>query len=164
MERTMKQLPEEIKDSLKEVSIEEIAEERAKGKIGIVLKYGDTNYMYIFSNTKVRAKEREKEEIRYILGSHLCNSCDIEQSGKLCPKIADASADTCKRYHADVIEAIMDSKRIEKYDFIRQGIECFNSLKEYFVVSECSHYILQNPNPIRNVEIDIYQGFERSHY
>ena len=84
--------------------------------------------------------------IRSALGKHKCGDCANfynERTQSLCPKIADYCEEVCRTYTASVIDAIKESKRIEKYDFIEEGAECVNYDRGYFAVGEC---LLFQPN------------------
>jgi len=140
MKRTINQLPEELRGSLEEISVEGIFKKRVSGEIGIVIQIDGDHYMYTFSNTKIGEKMKEKVKVRDMFGEHLCNTCEFTKSGELCPKVADLSVETCRRYYLDEIESFLESKRIEKYDFIKQGVESFNCRREYLIVIECDRY------------------------
>ena len=150
MEKTMEKLPEEIKNSLKELTIEEVINLRltAPEKRFVIIKSGDKLYY-----TSIRSRE-QLEGIRSAFGKHLCCDCgNFFCNGELCPKVADLSEETYRQDFITKREAVIESKRIEKYPFVIVGVEYFNSQnkqKEYFVVEECSRFAKPNDQAERD--------------
>lgn len=150
MEKTMEKLPKEIQNSLKELTSEEIINLRlnATEKRFIIIKIGAKLYY-----TPIRKRE-QLEGIRSAFGKHLCCNCgNFFNNGELCPKVADLSEETNIKEFVGKREAIIESKRIEKYTFVTVGVEYFNSQnkqKEYFVVEKCSRFKMPNDQAERD--------------
>lgn len=150
MEKTMKKLPEEIRNSLKEVTIEEIIDLRltVPEKRFIIIKIGNKLYYTPIS------KREQLEGIRSAFGKHLCCDCgNFFCNGELCPKVADLSEETNIKEFFGKREAVIESKRIEKYPFVTSGVEYFNSQnkqKEYLVVEKCSRFTKPNDQAERD--------------
>ena len=145
MEKTMQKLPKEIKNSLKEVTSEQVINLRltVPEKRFIIIKIGDKLYY-----TPIRRRE-QLEGIRSAFGKHLCSDCgNFFCNGELCPKVADLSEETNIKEFWGKREAI-----IEKYPFVISGVEYFNSqnkAKEYFLVEKCSRFKMHNDQAERD--------------
>lgn len=75
------------------------------------------------------------------LGKHLCGcNCSLVCNG--CPKVAALTVAFQQRFGKNFPVAVRDSWRIEKYDFIREGLETFNmnSSNEAFMVLVCESF------------------------
>ena len=144
MKQTVTSLPDETKKYLKEVEKEEILQRRLGRRSTVVVKEGKK--YYILTNCK------KNNSMRHIFGEHLCSKCDFAKGG-LCPKISDMPKEETEKRGYDILEAIIESKRIEKYPFITKGVELFNATREYFVVSECRRYIPVIPEENHQADI-----------
>jgi len=136
MSQTINTLPEKIKSSMIEVSKEQIFLLRLQKKSFIVIKSGGKLYVAFLGNANM-LKARAA-----ITRNHKCRNCANfynEKLRKLCPKVADFSEEACRTYTRSDEEAIRESKRIEKYPFIKEGMECVNSIGS-FIVAGCSHF------------------------
>lgn len=121
-------IPDEIRDSLKEVSEEQILKLRLEGRRFVLVKIGEKLYLL--------TDRRKKETIKYALGNHLCSKCMMYR-GTLCPKVFDMPFKTCQEQS---IDAVKYSKRSEKYSFITASVESVNLADEFFIVSACRNF------------------------
>jgi len=121
-------IPDEIRDSLKEVSEEQILRLRLEGRRFVLIKTGDK--LYFLTDRK------KKETIKYALGNHLCSKCMMYR-GTLCQKVFDAPFKTCQEQS---IDAVKYSKRSEKYSFITASVESVNLADDFFIVSACRNF------------------------
>ena len=127
-------LPENVKGSLRQVTEKEIITMRLEGKCRVVFKFGEDLYA-------LRAKSGIAPlEVRDILGRHLCSRCEMVCGGELCRKVFDASVSVAEREGYNGREAVVRSKRIEKYPFILVGVEYFNAQREYLIVTSCTKF------------------------
>jgi len=131
---------ETIKHLLKEVSEEELMNIRLKRKLGVVLKLNGKLYFLSDSSKAVIARE--------IFGGHLCGKCEFG-SETICPKIMDWFVKVFEEEGIVGPYAVKKAKRIEKYDFIVEGIEAFNTSDYYMIVTNCSKYQHSKPNEVR---------------
>lgn len=139
MSQTINKLPEKIKSSMKEVSKEQLFLLRLEKKSFVVIKSGGKLYVAF-------SKNADMLKIRTAIKMHRCRNCANffnEKTRRLCPKVADCSEEVCRTYTHSEVDAIRESKRIEKYPFIREGIECVNSIGSFIVVG-CSNF-QENP-------------------
>lgn len=136
MSQTINLLPEKIKKVTRVSTKEEVFALRLEGKKFVLIKSGGKLYV-VFVN------KSDAGLIRIAVGKHKCNHCANfynHKTGRLCPKIADCPEDIARNYTYSAIEAIKESKRVEKYDFIAEGAECVNFDRGYFLVGECSNF------------------------
>ena len=137
MSQAIDRIPESVRNSMQEVTNLQILEMRVKPKKFAV--FADNGKFYIYSGEKANIIK-----IRSVMGKHLCSDCANfydEKTRKLCPKVADPSSkDDCRAYTNSDFEALVESKRIEKYPFIKEGLECVNYSKGFFTVTECSRF------------------------
>jgi len=131
MIETTNSIPEELRRYLHIISADQVLQKRSNNECATVLKFQGN--LYLLSDSDL------EERIKSALGKHLCSDCTIF-SGTLCPKVLDLPRELCLRKGYTRIEGIADSKRIEKYDFITEGIECFNTCDDFFVVTKCARF------------------------
>lgn len=141
MKRTINTKLEEIKNLLQEVNKEELMRLRLSGNFGVVLKI-DNKYFFLPDKSKASIA-------RYALGEHLCGKCELG-SETICPKIMDWFVKVFEEEGIVGPYAVRKAKRIEKYDFITDGVEAFNTSDYYMVVTKCSKY--QEAKPIQKRE------------
>lgn len=122
---------------LREISVEEIIELRKTTIPSFVLKKnGHFYYTRIHKNMKFTNN--------MVLGAHLCGGCQHcsaapdEKGG--CPKVRNLDFSAFRVSKKNFDAAVMASKRIEKYDFILEGFESFNTSQESFVVTRCTNF------------------------
>ena len=98
-------------------------------------------YAIIKDETGIRiAKIPQKAGFHGISDSdHICGSCIHSCSD--CAKIFDRFAEYADKNEFG-ITYIQDIKRLEKYPFIKRGVEAFNSEmgKQFMIIEKCSHY------------------------
>ena len=128
---------------LTEVSQEQLFLFRLSGIPGFVLKMEDSLYY-----TKV-PKKCNLSKIQYNFEGHLCGlnskvcshlSPSLYEGG--CEKVSDRSIEfySQPQLEDNFVSVLRDSKRIEKYDFIRCGVESFNTSLNVFIVFKCANY------------------------
>ena len=118
-----------------EVSRKELMKHRLSGKPGIVYKL-DNKFFY----AKVPGILNIVGKGSY-LGAHMCGkNCTKVCAG--CPRTSDLTVPYQMREAKSFFEAVINSWRIEKYDFIVQGIEAFNMecSNDAMIVIECKCY------------------------
>ena len=121
-------IPDEIRDSLEEVSEEQILKLRLEGRRFVLVKIGEKLYLL--------TERKKKATIKYALGNHLCSKCMMYR-GTLCPKVFDIPLKTCQEQSIDVVKY---SKRSEKYSFITASVESVNLADDFFIVSACNNF------------------------
>ena len=118
-----------------EVTTAELIHLRLSKKPGVVYKRnGKLYYASVPGDLKISGKESDFDQ-------HLC--------GKNCHKVCDG----CPRTHAltvsyqkrlgkKFVEAVRDSWRIEKFNFIDEGVEAFNMYwsNDAFIVLKCNKF------------------------
>lgn len=138
MNQTIVKLPKKYQESFEKILPAEILSLRLSGKSHIIIKSGNEFFVY---RADQKNPESTKNAFLKAVGSHKCSDCaNFYKDGKLCPKVSDCSIPTCRRYTSSFIGAVKDSKRIEKYRFVIEGIEYFNADREYLIVSTCNRY------------------------
>ena len=138
MNQTINKLPEKYKRSFQKILPSEILSLRMSGKAHIIIKSGKEFFVY---REDKKNPESTKSAFVKAVGSHKCSNCaNFCKNGKLCPKVSDFSVLSCRRYTNSLAAAIKESKRIEKYSFVIEGIEYFNTDSEYLIVSTCDKY------------------------
>jgi len=130
MKWTIEKIPENIRMTLQKTTEEKVFIDRLNGYRGAVIKIGDD----LFTSSK------KPSDLHHALGSHLCSSCKMEINSHLCPKVQDLSMESCRRNTSTEVEALKDSKRLEKYDFITLGVEGYGMKNDFLVVCECERY------------------------
>ena len=136
-------IPDEIRDSLKEVSAEEILKLRLEGRRFVLVKIGDK--LYLLTDRK------KKKDIKYAFGSHLCSTCKMYR-GTLCPKVFDIPLKTCQEQY---IDAVKYSKRSEKYSFITASVESANFVDDFFIVSSCRKFELEEKKKPKHKRVNL---------
>ncbi len=113
---------------LRPITIEQLLELREKGLPAFIYKRGDALYFAIIP-----------DYIRFLNCKHLCSSCQrvLHFSDKEtgCPKIADRTSPFA------IQKYLLESKRIEKYDFIRAGFESIFTHVDSFIVTKCDNFV-----------------------
>ena len=145
MNQTINALPENVRNSLKEVTTKEIFELRLKREPLLIIKSNDKLYVIVCKD------EKTIEDIKAPFENHKCSNCANffnNKTKQLCPKVADIFIESYRGY-SNLEEDLKESKRIEKYSFITGGIEYTNSAGGFFVVSECSRF---KPNGLRTFD------------
>lgn len=145
MNQTIKNIPEEIK-SLLERGFEEVSKEfvlklRITRKQFYLIKIGEKFYVSL-EKTEIESESKIPKN-KKSLEPHHCSSCANfynKKRGCLCPKVADGSEEACRRYTGSDIEALAESKRMEKYPFITIGFEEVNIPDGSFIVLGCTSY------------------------
>lgn len=123
-----------------EVTPRQLAQHRLSKKPGIVYKKNGKLYYTSFSaGLKVYGQDDT-------FGTHLCGkNCSMVCKG--CRRTSDLTVPYQERYGRSFIEAVKASWRIEKYDFITEGIEAFNtgSSSDALIVLECKNHKVSDP-------------------
>lgn len=117
---------------LRQVTPTELYNIRLAGKQGIVYKY-DSNLFYTELTKNITISINGKP--------HLCG-LDCTRVCKDCPRTKDLTVDYQLKFCKNLTRAIYNSWRIEKYDFITEGIEIFN-MKDFLdsqYVCACTKY------------------------
>lgn len=142
----------------REITQEELMKHRISGKPGVVMKDDDK----IFYAEYQRGMSIY---LRCMTSKHVCG-----QSGRECKRFSTAS--DCNGGCAKVrdlfitayaqntrnfAKAHSQSKRIEKYEFVREGFEIFNSPHYMLLVTKCSNYVKIAPRNITTVELNAAQ-------
>lgn len=142
----------------REITPEELMERRISGQPGVVMKDADK----IFYAEYQRGMS---VYFRYMTSKHVCG-----QSGRECKRFSTASdcnggcakvRDLFITAYAQNIrnsaKAHSQSKRIEKYEFIDEGFEIFNSSHYMLLVTKCSNYERVAPRNITTVDLNAAQ-------
>ena len=119
---------EEFHEDFQMLSKEAIVRLRLGKKRFGLLKLKEKFYVFPYrTRGDVEKTEKIVKKIRACFSNiHCCASCANfynEQQKKLCPKVEDGSEEVCRRYTNSDIDAITESKRMEKYPFITIGFE-----------------------------------------
>lgn len=125
---------------LREVSRAELFQLRLEGAPGLVCKYNDKLfYTAIPGDLRIAGQDNN-------FGPHMCgrNCANVCRS---CRRTADLTVSYQERLGKDLLEAIHNSWRIDKYPFIQEGIEAFNMESSYdaFLVFNCENYTCSKP-------------------
>lgn len=142
-----------------EVSCKELLQHRLSQKPGIVYKF-DNRFFYASVPGTLKINSQEKS-----LGTHLCGkNCSKVCAG--CPRTADLTVQYQMREEKCFYEAVMNSWRIEKYDFIVEGIEAFNMecSNEALLVFKCKHYNCRDARMPKPVCDNNVQTLSLSHF
>ena len=127
------------------VTRKELMKLRLDGKPGAVYKIdGKLYYTEIPGDLKIiRMAEMASP---HLCGKNCTNVC------KDCPRTTDLTASFQERMGRQFPYTILDSWRIEKYDFIPEGLEAFNMdhQNDAFMVLECQNYKFSGPRLIRS--------------
>lgn len=124
---------------LHQANEEEIFVRRMKNIPTFVLKVGEDFYI-----TDISYNLYLNYNINCVEPEHLCTNCEhcralLEELGG-CAKVRDCSAETYLQEGNSYRNAIVLSKRIEKYPFIQYGYETFGVSHEILCVSDCKNY------------------------
>ena len=121
------------------ITEEELLKIRKSGIPSFILKVGKR--LYYTSVPKSFSINSNFTEI----GRHMCAWCNrcraIDESMGGCQKVSDCSIDVYQSEVGNLREAILMSKRIEKYDFVKYGFETFNVSVEVLAVIKCKNYM-----------------------
>lgn len=133
------EINKDILNPLKETTVDELINIRICGNVPtFILKKNSALF-----TTKIPIETHFL--FQPLLGKHLCSTCrhlcvkPDEEGG--CAKVRDFCFETC--FQSSICsKAIADSKRIEKYPFITDGIEVVNcnSQNNIFMVTGCKNY------------------------
>lgn len=136
MEQTIERIPEEIRGLIREVNEKEIFIRRFKRRRGVVIKIAQK--LYLIDDPSIDMLNT----LKILFNDTLCARCEICRNGELCTKVADRAKEYTKRIELSPIDAIRESKRLEKYPFVLQGIEAFNYPMgdEFLLVLECKNF------------------------
>ena len=128
---------------LKEVSKKELMLIRLRETPGIVYKKGTQ----LFFAAVPEGFKISGQEIS--VGNHLCGK-DCSKVCKGCPRTADLTLSYQIRLGKDFTTAVCDSWRIEKYQFVTEGIEAFNMGANFdaMLVMGCSCYTSRKPKVV----------------
>lgn len=127
----------------REVTVEELLKLRLNRKPAAVYKI-DRRFYYteIPGNLKlIRLSETT--------GPHLCGK-NCTNVCKDCPKTYDLTTSFQERIGRSFPYSVLESWRIEKYDFVTEGVEAFNmpNQNDAFVVLKCQDYEVSRPRSI----------------
>lgn len=126
------------------VTKKEIMKLRLGGKPGAVYKIdGKFYYTEIPGNLKIiRMSETGTP---HLCGKNCTNVC------KDCPRTTDLTTSFQERMGRQFPYTILDSWRIEKYDFVDEGLEAFNMdhQNDAFVVFGCQNYKMSGPRLLK---------------
>lgn len=127
---------------LKMISKEELLTKRLSKKPGFVYKIGD----FFFYTDLPKAVTPSDS---FANSKHICSAqgvpCCTHLSAKAdeeggCAKVRDIPMEFYQiEYPEKLLSYVKDSNRIEKYDFITEGYETFNTSNNIFVVLDCEH-------------------------
>lgn len=125
---------------LREVTKKELLWLRAQKEAGFVLKIYDKYYY-----TQIPADFNLLSSSVLGDSTHCCKSCPYFSTKADCDggcsKVRDATPKEYRLLGAKKGQAIILSKRIEKYDFISLGCETFHTrISDAFIVSSCTRY------------------------
>lgn len=123
-------------ESLQKISEKELIKKRSKKTPGLILKLGDNLYYCPI----------EKNDLLEInMSKHLCPfcvRCSAADDPKGCKKVRARIRWALMSEGHSFIYSIMNSDRIERFDFIKKGVETINTTREQIVVIECCDYRL----------------------
>lgn len=134
---------------LKEIAERDIAKLRMSGKPVFLLKING-RYYRAFISKRLHLLAHD------LIGDHMCKYCDkaIATSDECggCQKVRDRDFNECLSADVTKRKAMQDSKRIEKYPFIKAGYESFGVNQETFMVAECDNYKSYSPRKLMSPE------------
>ena len=122
---------------LHEIKKEEIMEYRKSGKPGMVVLV-DKKFFY------TPVKKEWKFVSQKLMGEHVCAMCR-KVSPLLCEKVADLSVEFHSKKEEE--DPYTVAKRLEKYDFVLEGYETFNTDFNVLVITKC-----KNVNDLKSKE------------
>ena len=128
------------KNSLREVSSEELMRFRLSGKTGFLIKDNETLYLARLKRNSALPTMLLAPELST---PSLCETCDRVCKG--CHKISDLTLSTQLGFGFSFPDAVEKYGRIEKYDFITSAVEIFNKQNNNCIVEECKNYTKRNP-------------------
>lgn len=120
---------------LRQVSVQELLELRLSKVPGVVYKK-DNNFFYAAIPGELNFAGKADS-----LGKHACGEqCTMVCKG--CPRTSDLTVAYQQRIGRRFSTAVKNSWRIEKYDFVREGLETFNmsAQNDAFIVLQCENY------------------------
>lgn len=127
---------EEVTDyPLRQISVHELMELRLSEAPGLIYKknksffYSDSPYLLSLTGKMAS------------LGKHACGEqCTMVCKG--CPRTSDLTVAYQMRFGQKFPAAVKNSWRIEKYDFVLEGLEFFNlGQKDACIVLQCENYL-----------------------
>lgn len=126
---------------LHKVSEEKLLELRIAGKPGFVAKYeGKYYYTPIPKNMRFVTQTTMWKHVCGKSGAECSRLSAASDEDGGCAKVRDLTVENYLSAGYELREAVILSKRIEKYDFITMGFESFNTAQDSFVVAACEHY------------------------
>ena len=141
-----------IKDNkLTEISRKTLFKIRYEKKIGLVFKY---QYKYFYTSTDIKKVVRDYRS----QSTHICANCEHMSAAPDCDggcaNVRDFLPEFYLTHGHNLIESIQLSNRIEKYDFIKLGLETFNNPEiggNVFLVNECQNFEKPSPHPQKSI-------------
>lgn len=134
-----------------EITLKELLRRRMSGNPGVVYK----------DEEKVYYSDLQPGTESYFAGTgwkHICS-----QSGKECKHLSAASEENggCAKvrdifistYAVKSPRSLKNAKMLEKYDFVKEGIEIFNSQHYSLNVSSCANYVKMAPRAANTLEL-----------
>ena len=135
-EKTLKSWKESSFYPMRQVSVKELIELRLSEVPGIVYKKDNCFFYAEVPGTLTLNGKAD------CIGKHMCGTqCTMICKG--CPRTSDLTVAYQQRFGKTFPMAVKSSWRIEKYDFIREGLESFNmnSTNDAFIVLQCESYM-----------------------
>lgn len=148
MKQTIKQpeflsrLPETVKKKIQKVETQKLFELRLTETPLFVIKIPEGFYVLPYDR---KIEDMNREKVKYVLGDHRCGRCANISN---CPKVRDAFKDAAKKWCATNREAVRDSKRSEKYPFVKKCVELINSTDDFFIVASCDNFKVAKQNQV----------------
>ncbi len=122
------------------ISVDEIFEKRIGNTPGLVLK---KNQEYFFTEIPADLGCFGIAKHKCYCNGHLCKKLSAKDDlHGGCVKVRDIPIEAFSKKSK---QKLKNACRIEKYDFITEGIESFNTKNNFFIVIECTHYEKSNP-------------------
>lgn len=135
IEKVLAQWEEVFSYPLRQVSVQELLELRLSKVPGVVYKK-DNSFFYAAIPGELSFAGKA-----YSLGRHACGEqCTMVCKG--CSRTSDLTVAYQQRIGRRFSDAVKNSWRVEKYDFIREGLETFNmsTPNDAFIVFQCENY------------------------
>lgn len=146
-----------VEYTLNEVTLKELFRHRLSGVAGVVYKEGEKLFYADFIDGTETCFSR-------INCNHICGKSSAEckylsaksdENGG-CAKVRDSFVPS---YYNKGSHVFVTGKMIEKYDFIEEGIEIFNSIHFLLNVVKCKNYKKVEPRTIDLTELTAPQKF-----
>ena len=144
---------EEIDYPLRQVTTEEIATLRMSDEPGFILKI-EGKYLYASIPKTLNCSSSK------MLGKYLCATCQRFSSKPDCAggcvKVRDSDFNEYRMLGFSEDDAYELSKRLEKYSFISEGYETFNTSTESLVITKCAHYHLCDDASLKKAKAPMF--------